>query len=126
MTQVNVSLVVYGLLACAVATFMVVGTYVLGQRHHEKATNKPFESGIVVTGNARIRFPAHFYMVAMLFVVFDLESIFLYAWSLIARSMGIAGLIQAGVFIVILLIALLYVVRGGALNFGPRLRKGQP
>ncbi len=126
MIGVNVSLIIYAFLAFAVVAFMVVGTYVLGQRHNERATSQPFESGILSTGSAKIRFPVHFYMVAMLFVVFDLESVFLYAWAVSVRELGVTGFIQVLVFISILLAALIYVVRLGILRFGPNLRKGEP
>ena len=107
----------------AVVVGSMLGGYFLGPQHTEKATRVPYESGIVSTGSARQRFPIHFYLVALFFVVFDLESIFIYAWSVSVRELGFRGLIQMAVFMGLLLIALLYLFRTGALDIGPRLRK---
>lgn len=102
---------------------VMLGSYFLGQRHNERATSAPFESGIVVTGSARIRFPAHFYVIAMIFVVFDVESVFLYLWAVDVRELGVAGLTQAALFSAVLLLGLLYLWRLDAFSFGPKLRK---
>src|SRR5262249_11906057 len=66
-------------------------SYLLGQRHQAKATGEPYESGIVSTGSARLRFPAQFYLVAMLFVIFDLEAAFIFAWAIAFRELGWNG-----------------------------------
>lgn len=116
------SIGIYLFLLAAVITVML-GSYFLGPRHSEPATNAPYESGILATGNTRIKFSAHFYLIAMFFVVFDLESIFLFAWSCVARELGVDGFIQITIFISILLITLFYLFRIGALNIGPVLRK---
>jgi NADH-quinone oxidoreductase subunit A len=92
---------------------------VLGQRHGTRATRVPFESGIVPVGNARVRFPAQFYLIAMFFVVFDLEAVFVYAWAVAAREVGWAGYIEILVFIAILVAALAYLWRVGALDWTP-------
>jgi NADH-quinone oxidoreductase subunit A len=76
-----------------------------------------YESGIVPTGSGRVRFSVHFYLVAVFFVLFDLEAIFLFAWSLVAREAGWAGFWEAMIFILVLLAALLYLVRDGALDW---------
>lgn len=93
---------------------------VLGQHHSASATIHPFESGIVTVGNARVRFPAQFYLVAVFFVVFDLEAVFIYAWAVVAREAGWAGYIEIIVFITILLAALIYLWRVGALDWTPQ------
>ncbi len=101
----------------------MLGGYFLGPQHTEKATRVPYESGIVSTGSARVRFPVHFYLIALFFVVFDLESIFIYAWSVSVRELGWRGMGQIGVFVGVLLVALIYLLRTGALDIGPKLRK---
>jgi len=98
-------------------------SYVLGQRHKETQTDTIYESGIKTTGDARIRFPVHFYIVAMFFVIFDLEAAFIIAWAVAFRDAGWEGYIGALIFIVILLIVLLYEWRIGALDFGPKGKK---
>ena len=63
-------------------------SYVLGQHHKEHATDDPYEGGILSAGSARIRFSAQFYLVAMLFVIFDVETIFIFAWAIAFRELG--------------------------------------
>ena len=94
-------------------------SHVLGERHKGRATDEPFEAGVPTTGTARQRLTAKFYLVAMFFVIFDLEAVFIIAWALAARSLGWAGYIEVVVFIGILLAALVYLWRLGALDWGP-------
>ncbi len=97
---------------------------VLGERHAGRATGEPFESGIVPTGDARLRFSAQFYLVAMMFVIFDLEAAFLFAWAVSARDTGWAGYAEALLFIGVLATALAYLWRVGALDWTPRRSRG--
>lgn len=115
-------LVVYTCAILALVAMMIGGSYVLGQRHVTRATIQPFESGILPTADARLQFPIQFYLVAMLFVVFDLESVFIYAWAVALRPTGWNGYLAMLSFIVILLAALVYLWRIGALEWGPRPR----
>ncbi len=115
-------LVLYGALVFVVAVGMVGVSYLLGERHREPDTDEPYESGIVSTGSARVRFSSRFYLVSMFFVVFDLESVFLYAWAVSARTAGWSGFVEVVVFVAVLLAALVYLLRLGALDFGPAAR----
>ena len=115
-------LVVYACGILALVAVMIGGSYVLGQRHVARATVQPFESGILPTEDARLQFPIQFYLVAMLFVVFDLESVFIYAWAIALRPAGWNGYCAMLAFIVILLAALAYLWRIGALEWGPKRR----
>lgn len=94
-------------------------SYVLGQRHEERATGEVYESGIVTTGTARLRISAKFYLVAMFFVVFDLEAAFIFAWAVALREVGWSGYIEALIFIAVLVATLVYLWREGALDWGP-------
>ena len=94
-------------------------SYVLGQRHKENATNDPYEGGILSTGDARIRFSSQFYLVAMLFVIFDVETIFIFSWAIAFRELGWYGYIGMLVFLILLIVVLIYEWRAGALDFGP-------
>jgi len=98
-------------------------SYFLGQRHTDRATGEAYESGIISTGSARIRFSSHFYLVAMLFVIFDLEAVFILTWSIAFNELGWAGYLSILVFIGILVAVLIYEWRIGALDFGPRGKK---
>jgi NADH-quinone oxidoreductase subunit A len=103
--------------------FMLGVSSLLGSRAVGRSKNDPFESGIVPTGGARLRLSAKFYLVAMLFVIFDVEALFLFAWSVSVRETGWAGFIEATVFIAILLAGLVYLWRIGALDWAPEGRR---
>jgi NADH-quinone oxidoreductase subunit A len=109
-------LIVYAALV-VVVTAVMLATYVLGQRHREQATGTPYESGIVSEGSARVRLSARFYLIAMFFVVFDLEAVFLFAWAVAARDAGWAGYGEVVIFIGVLVAALVYLWGVGALDW---------
>lgn len=117
-------LAVYFTAVVLLAAFMLVLSYFLGQRRRDRSTGQPYESGIAVTGSARLRFDIKFYMVGMLFVIFDVESAFIYGWAVSVRELGWPGYVEALIFIFILLIALLYLWRMGALDWGTSGRLG--
>jgi NADH-quinone oxidoreductase subunit A len=123
MISVNVwALGVYAAAVVVIVGGMLLASYLLGQRHRERATNDPYESGIVSTGSAEIRFSARFYLVAMLFVIFDLEAAFLFAWAVAVPETGWPAFFAVSIFVAILLIALFYEWRQGALDLGPQPR----
>lgn len=105
-----------------IVAIMLVLSYVLGQRHHEQATDQPYESGIAATGTARMRFDVKFYLVAMFFVIFDLEAAFIFAWAVSVRETGWAGYAEILVFICVLGAGLAYLWRIGALEWGRAVR----
>ncbi|HEX5453146.1 MAG TPA: NADH-quinone oxidoreductase subunit A [Stellaceae bacterium] len=113
-------LVLYFAAVIVLVAVMLGASYVLGSKHTAKAMVQPFESGIVSVGTARLRFPAKFYLVAMFFVIFDLEAVFVFAWAIALRQVGWAGYIEVLVFIGVLVAALVYLWRVGALDWGPR------
>ena len=110
-------LVVYIVLVGMLVIAMLSMSFVLGERHHDRATGSPYESGILSEGSARVRFSAKFYLIAMFFVVFDLEAVFLFAWAVAVRETGWAGYAEALLFIMILLATLAYLWRVGALDW---------
>jgi NADH-quinone oxidoreductase subunit A len=112
-------LLVYAAVAIAIAGIMIGLSYLLGERHKGKTTDQPFESGIPPTGNARLRFSSHFYLIAMFFVIFDLDAAFVVSWAISFRELGVPGYIGILIFILILVAVLLYELGIGALNFGP-------
>jgi NADH-quinone oxidoreductase subunit A len=93
-------------------------SHLLGEHHRERSTDFPYESGIVSEGSARVRLSAKFYLVAMFFVIFDLEAIFIFAWAVAVRETGWLGYAEVSIFIVVLLVALGYLWRVGALEWG--------
>ena len=110
-------LLLYFALVLLLVSGMLLVSYVLGERHRERATGVPYEAGIESEGSARVRRTAKFYMIAMFFVVFDLEAVFLFSWAVAARELGWTGFCEAAIFTVILLAALLYLARVRALNW---------
>ena len=122
-------LMVYFFAVVGLAAIMIGLSYVLGQRHRDRSTGEPYESGIASTGTAQVRFDVRYYMVAMFFVIFDLETIFLFAWAVAVRELGWTGYIEVLVFIGILFAVLVYLWRLGALDWistgkKPRIRTG--
>jgi NADH-quinone oxidoreductase subunit A len=91
-------------------------SYILGSRSKNIPGSAPYESGIKITGSARLRFPAKFYLIAMFFVLFDIETVFIITWAIAFREVGWAGYLGLLIFVVILLIILLYEWRSGALE----------
>src|SRR5246127_1609135 len=98
-------LALYLVIVSALVVAMLGLSFILGQRHHNRATGSPYESGILSQGSARVRLSAKFYLVAMFFVIFDLEAVFIFAWAIAVRETGWIGYAEASVFIVILLVA---------------------
>ncbi|MEJ2050030.1 MAG: NADH-quinone oxidoreductase subunit A [Calditrichota bacterium] len=98
-------------------------SYLLGQRHKDRETDFIYESGINLTGTARLRFSAKFYLVAMLFVIFDLEVVFLVSWAVVGRQLGWPGYIVLLVFVFILVAGLIYEWRVGALDWMQKFKR---
>lgn len=92
----------------------------LGGRHNSRLGNQPYESGIKPTGSARMRFSAKFYLVAIIFVLFDLEVVFIFAWAIAAPDLGWPGYGAFLFFLGILTLGLIYEWRIGALDWAPR------
>lgn len=120
--------IIWPLLVYGGATLLLVGimlglSHFLGQRHTEKETHEIFESGVSITDSAHIRFSIHFYIVAMFFVIFDLEAVFIITWAIAVKQLGWAGFTAAAIFIAILTAVLIYEWRIGALDFGASGKK---
>ena len=96
---------------------MIGLSYVLGERHRGRVTDEPYESGMPPTGSAKGRMDVQYFLVALCFVVFDVEAVFIFAWAVCARDLGWTGYIGAVVFIGVLLAALFYLARVGALDW---------
>jgi NADH-quinone oxidoreductase subunit A len=114
---------VYGALVLVLLVIIVSLSYVLGQHHKERATGEPYESGIVETGSARLRFSSQFYLVAMMFVIFDVEAVFIILWALAFKELGWVGYLGICGFIALLIAVLVYEWSIGALDFGPSGKK---
>jgi NADH-quinone oxidoreductase subunit A len=115
--------VVYGAIVLSLVGAMLGLSYLLGQRHRERATGEAYESGIAATGSAGLRFSSQFYLIAMLFVIFDVETMFIFSWAIAFDELGWYGYFGVIVFIILLVVVLIYEWRNGALDFGPDGRK---
>lgn len=117
------SLAFYVICVFGICALMIGMSWLLGGRAKGRAKQEPFESGVVGVGSARMRMSAKFYLVAMFFVIFDAEALFLYAWAVSVKEAGWAGFAEAVIFITILLAGLVYLWRIGALEWAPDSRK---
>ena len=106
------------LLATGFAVFSVVAGALIGPRRYNRAKSSAYESGIEPAPRAAgSRFPVKFYLTAMLFIVFDIEIIFLYPWAVAFEQLGVFGLIEMGIFVATVFVAYAYVWRRGGLEW---------
>ena len=117
LTETYFPVLVQALLAMALAAGLLTASYLLGKRVRNKVKDMPYESGIVPTGDARQRFSVKFYLVAMLFILFDIEAIFLYPWAVVFRDLRMAGFVEMLIFVVLILSGFFYIWKKGALNW---------
>jgi len=101
--------------ALAVA-LILIGT-LFGPRRSNPRKSQPYESGVVPFGQAQRRFPVHFYLIAVLFILFDVEIIFLFPWAVMFKALGLFGLIEMVIFIAILVVGYVYIWKKGALEW---------
>ena len=98
------------------ATFMVFASTLFGPKKHTAVKDEPFECGNPSSGTAWGRFSVKFYLVAILFIVFDVEVVFLYPWAVVFRQLGPFGFVEMLVFVLILAAGLVYIIKKGALE----------
>nr|WP_261978188.1 NADH-quinone oxidoreductase subunit A [Buchnera aphidicola] len=103
-----------------VCGFMLLGGWLLGPRTISRNKNIPFESGIISYGNTNLRFSIKFYLLAVLFVIFDIESLYLYTWVINIKKIGWLGFFEILLFIFILLLTLIYLVKQKIFNWIPK------
>lgn len=111
-------LLLYAIVVVLLIALILSLSYILGQHHRDRSTGRPYEGGIEQSGSARLRFSAQFYLVAMLFVIFDVEAVFIMLWALGFYELGWPGYLGAAVFIGQLVVVLVYEWGTGALNIG--------
>src|SRR5580658_3808798 len=118
-------LVGYFAFVILLVTSVLVVSYLLGPRHSEPATGEPYEGGIVSEGSAQVRVSVKYYLVAMFFVVFDLEAVFHFAWAGAVRELGWAAYCEVLLFVGVLFAALIYLWRIGALDWSRAPRRSR-
>ena len=121
-------IVVLTVLATLFAGLSLAGSRFLGPKKPTLAKLAPYECGIQPTRQPAQRFPVRFYLVAMIFVIFDIEIIFIYPWAVMYHQLGTFGLAEMVAFSIAVLVAFLYLISGGALDWGPvkRLAAAKP
>jgi NADH-quinone oxidoreductase subunit A len=110
-------IVVQAIIAIAVAVGLLSVSYLLGKKIRNRVKDMPYESGIVPTGDARHRFSVKFYLVGMLFILFDIEAIFLYPWVVVYRDLKMFAFFEMLVFVVFILSGFFYIWKKGALDW---------
>ena len=115
-----VPLAAYLVVVVVLVGLLMVVTHLSGERHRQRGTTDPYESGVTPTGSARLRFSTDFYLVAMFFVIFDISAVFLFAWAVAVRELGWIGYAAILVFMMETVAGLAYLWRMGAFEWGTR------
>jgi len=110
------------ILATVFAAGSFIASTLLAPKRPTAAKLAPYECGIVPEHEPAERFPVRFYLVAMVFIIFDIELVFLYPWAVVFRRLEIFGLIEMGIFLITVIVAFAYVLSVGALDWGPARR----
>jgi NADH-quinone oxidoreductase subunit A len=118
-------ILIHIVLVGGLATVIISLSWLIGERKPTRAKMAPYESGMAPVGDARGRFSVQFYLVAMLFILFDVEAVFLYPWAVILRDLGHFGLWEMLVYIGIVLVGFFYVWKKGVLEWGPAAVRSQ-
>jgi NADH-quinone oxidoreductase subunit A len=122
-------ILILGLLALAFTVFSLVSSAMLAPRKKPTAAKlAPYECGIVPNVEPPLRFPVRFYLVSMIFIIFDIEIVFLYPWAVVFKQIATFGLIEVIVFAAVVFVSFVYLISNGALTWGPpkELRPGLP
>ena len=108
-------------LAAVIAAALVTLTFLVGRRVRSRVKSEPYECGIVPTGDARHRFSVKFYLVGMLFILFDIEAIFLYPWAVVYKQLRMFAFVEMFIFIVLILAGFFFIWKKGALDWAEKL-----
>ena len=122
-------ILILGLLAFAFTVFSLVSSRLLAPRKKPSAAKlAPYECGIVPNVEPPQRFPVRFYLVSMIFIIFDIEIVFLYPWAVVFHQIETFGLIEVIIFAAVVFVSFLYLISNGALTWGPpkTLQPGMP
>jgi NADH-quinone oxidoreductase subunit A len=112
-------LLIFTVISVALIGVLLLGAWWLGAKRESVEKQSPYESGVIPGSSARLAWPVPFYLVAIFFIIFDVEAAFIFAWAVAWEPLGLTGLVQITVFIVILFAGLLWLWKKGALDWGP-------
>lgn len=116
------SMTVYGLMVLALIAVLLFISSWLGQKKPSPEKLRVYESGIIPTGTARLRYPVPFYLVAIFFLIFDVEGAFIFSWAIACENLGWSGWFQITFFIFVLVLGLVYIWVKGGLEWGPQTK----
>jgi len=117
------SLVVFGLMIMALIALLLFIASWLGEKNSNTEKSRPYESGVIPTGSARLWYPVPFYLVAIFFLIFDVEGAYIFSWAVAWENLGWSGWLQISFFIVVLILGLVYIWKKGGLEWGPTGKK---
>ncbi len=117
------SLIGYTVIVSVIMAVLLILISWLGEKKKDPEKSRAYESGIIPTGDARLRYPVPFFLIAIFFLLFDVEGAFIFSWAIAWERLGWAGWFQISFFIVMLLLGLVYVWRKGGLEWGPTSKK---
>jgi NADH-quinone oxidoreductase subunit A len=120
------AVLVQAVLAIVVAGALVAISFLLGKRVRNRVKDSPYESGMAPTGTARERFSVKFYLVAIVFILFDIEAVFLYPWAVVYRELKMFGFFEMLIFVVLILSGFYYIWKKGALDWSRETKEGSP
>lgn len=113
------SLIIYGAIVLSLVALLLFVSSWLGEKKVNTEKLKPYESGIIPTGSARLRYPIPFFRVAIFFLIFDVEGAYIFSWAISCKRLGWTGWLQISFFIIMLLLGLVYIWCKGGLDWGP-------
>ncbi len=113
------SLGIYAALVLGLLAILLFLTGWLGEKRPNPEKQRPYECGVIPTGGALFRYPVSFYLVAVFFLIFDVEAVYIFSWAVAFTDLGWAGWLQISFFIIVLLISLIYLWAKGGLDWGP-------
>ena len=117
------SLVVFGLMIVVLIALLLFVASWLGEKTSNSEKLRPYESGVIPTGSARLWYPVPFYLVAIFFLIFDVEGAYIFSWAIAWENLGWTGWLQIGFFIGVLILGLVYIWKKGGLEWGPKGKK---
>jgi NADH-quinone oxidoreductase subunit A len=116
-SEVYLPILVQIVIAVIVAGGMLTASWLLGKRVRNRVKDQPYECGVVPTGSARERFSVKFYLVAMVFILFDIEAVFLYPWAVVYRELRLFAFFEMFIFVALVMCGFYYIWKKGALDW---------